>query len=117
MLTLDPKKKSFAIAALRRASYRWPGRYLASKASHVGRNQYKCAKCGGIFKKKETNMDHLNPVINPVVGWIGFDNYIERLFAEQSGWQRLCKEKCHSRKTKSENKVRTKYRRKKKEDK
>jgi hypothetical protein len=106
---MDQKKKSFAIAALRRASYRWPGRYLASKESHIGRNQYRCNICKGIYAKKDTHMDHRFPIVNPLKGWENFDTYIDRLFVEKELFQRLCLS-CHGLKTSIEGKVRRKTR-------
>lgn len=114
---MDQKKKQFAINTLRRASYRWPGRWTAEKRSKVGRNQYKCETCGEIFGKKDTAMDHVVPVVDPNKGFEGFDQYIDRMFAEESGFQRLC-HPCHDKKTGQENTVRkeSKKRTKKKLD-
>jgi 5-methylcytosine-specific restriction endonuclease McrA len=111
-LILDKQKSTFAKNALRRASYRWVGRWQAEKESKVGRNQYKCAICTQIFPKKETQMDHVAPV-EKITGWEGFDVYIDRLLVYKEGWQRLCKP-CHTIKTESENSVRRKNRKKKK---
>jgi len=112
VLILDPKKKAFAIAALRRASYRWPGRYNAFKNGKIGRNQYKCAICNQIFGRKDVQLDHRIPIIDPVRGWQGFDNFIDRLLVEESFFQVLCKSD-HKLKTQNENKVRKKYKKKK----
>lgn len=102
---MDQKKKQFAINTLRRASYRWPGRWMAEKRSKVGRNQYKCELCGNIFGKKDTAMDHIVPVVDPEKGFEGFDQYVDRLFCEESGFQRLC-HPCHDIKTGKENSTR-----------
>lgn len=102
---MDLKKKQFAIQTLRRASYRWMGRWMAEKRSKVGRNQYKCESCNNIFTKKETALDHVVPVVDPVKGFEGFDTYIDRMFCEETGFQRLCNP-CHDAKTTAENGVR-----------
>jgi 5-methylcytosine-specific restriction endonuclease McrA len=102
---MDNKKKAWAINALRRASYRWYGRWQAEKASKVGRNQYVCNMCKGIFGKKDTQLDHVIPCVNPETGFVGFDEYIDKLLCNPEGYQRLCIE-CHSQKTASENVVR-----------
>lgn len=101
----DKVKKSFVMNALRRATYRWPGRWKSEKRSHVGRGEYVCECCGLILSKGETQMDHIQPVIDPVEGWTGFDSVIDRMFVYEDGWQRLCLD-CHSVKTLEENSVR-----------
>lgn len=102
---MDQRKKSHAIAALRRSTYKWRGRWMAEKRSHVGRGEYLCESCGLIDKKKEMQMDHIVPVVDPSAGWQGFDSFVDRVLVEETGWQRLCKA-CHSIKTKEENLVR-----------
>lgn len=86
---MDNRKKSFAIAALRRASYRWPGRYKAAKRAHIGRNEYVCESCGCVVGRKEKQMDHRDPVI-PTSGWEGFDSFIDRLLVDEGMWRTLC---------------------------
>ena len=108
---MDQKKKTFAINSLRRASYRWPGRWQAEKESKIGRNQYVCNMCKGTFGKKDTALDHVIPVVDPTKGFEGFDSYIDRLFCEKEGFQRLC-HTCHDKKTLEENGVRKQTRRK-----
>ena len=103
---MDKAKKSFALNALRRSTYKWAGRWIAEKRSHVGRGEYLCEDCGQILSKKETQMDHVIPVIDPVLGWQGFDSVIERMLVPPEGWQRLCIY-CHDLKTKAENSVRS----------
>lgn len=102
---MDKKIKSHAISSLRRGSYRWPPRWEAEKRSHVGRGEYLCECCGWITKKKNLSMDHVEPVVDPLVGYVGLDSYAERLYVEVNGWQRLC-DFCHSIKTKAENVIR-----------
>lgn len=113
---MDSKKKSFVINGLRRLSYRWPGRWLAEKRSKVGRNQYCCENpdCGVIVGKRETSMDHTIPVVDPEKGFTTFDEYIDRMFCDQTLFKRLC-HSCHDEKTQKENSVRKETRRKKNE--
>ena len=101
---MDSKQKGFAIAALRRASYRWPARNEAMKKARVGKNQYECAVCKNIFPNRLVDKDHKEPIV-PLSGWDGFDGYIERLLVQENGWQVLCKP-CHREKTNDENKKR-----------
>jgi 5-methylcytosine-specific restriction endonuclease McrA len=112
-------KKGFIINALRRASYRWPGRYKAFAASKIARNQYVCASCKNIFGKKDVQLDHLDPVV-PVEGFSNaneegwnWEQYLERMFADEDKWQVLCKP-CHSDKTLMENQGRKEVRHRKK---
>ena len=97
--------KAFAIATLRRASYRLKSRSEALKAARIARNQYKCAMCGKIFKRKEVQLDHVIPVV-PLTGWDNFDGFIIRLFVEHGyQFQVICREE-HKAKTKEENRIR-----------
>lgn len=117
---MDNKKKNFAVQTLRRASYRWPGRYNALKEAKIGRNQYICKMCpeGTIHPKKMIQLDHVQPVVDPIAGWQGFDSFIDRLLCETTGYQVLCKPH-HEIKTKIENEFRigNKKKNKKKEKK
>lgn len=100
-------KKSFIINTLRRASYRWPSRSAAMKKAHVGRNQYVCAICGPdkIHTRQDIALDHIVPVVDPEKGFTTWDDFIERLFCDEDGWQVLCHEH-HDEKTKQEGQVR-----------
>lgn len=103
---MDNRKKTFAIQMLRRGTYRWPSRWAAEKRSRVDRGQYFCECCGEILRKKATQMDHVLPVVDPEIGFNGFDDYIDRMYPDtQWGWSRLCKP-CHSEKTAGENLIR-----------
>lgn len=111
----QPKLKAFLINTLRRASYRHPGRYLAVKASRVGRNEYVCACCGVIHGRRDGAMDHIQPVVDPSIGWVDLDNYAERMFVNEHGYARLCNQ-CHDTKTLQENNIRKETKQKKKLD-
>src|ERR1700733_12459141 len=97
-------------------SYRWPPRYVALKSAHKARNQYLCAKCEKIFTKKEIAIDHVVPVTDPIQGFTGWQDYVERMFPDYGGYQVLCQATCHSKKTKRENKLRVKTKRKAKQN-
>lgn len=103
---MDKSKKAFAINTLRRGTYRWHTRWAAEKRSKVGRGEYFCECCGVVMKKKDTQMDHVLPVVDPIVGFNGFDELIDRMFpSDEFGWQRLCRF-CHNSKSKMENEIR-----------
>jgi len=87
-----PKKlnvKAFVIASLRRASYRWPARNEALNRARVSRGIYKCEQCGKHFKKKEIQLDHIEPVV-PVTGYTNLDDYAHRLLCNADGYSVLC---------------------------
>ena len=112
--------KTFVINVLRRASYKWKpksealslakekvGEYSTGRAKYA----YRCRACGGLFKRKEINVDHIDPVV-PLKGFksgleFDFNEYIVRLFCKKEGFQVLCKP-CHDKKTKKENQIRRK---------
>jgi hypothetical protein len=58
-----------------------------------------------VYGNKEISLDHIEPVVDPHLGFVDWNNYIERLFCEASGFQVLCKT-CHSAKSKRENEIR-----------
>lgn len=99
--------RAWIINHLRRASYRWRARSEVQKKSRVSRGMYTCNSCKKVYSKKETQVDHVVPVIDPVKGFTTFDEFIRRLFVPASGWQILCKP-CHKIKTDKENKKRKK---------
>lgn len=107
----NPKLKSFLVNALRRASYRWPGRHSAQKKAHVGRNQYVCAMCGPniFYTRKEVQLDHITPVVDPQKGWEDLDVFAERMFVDEDGFQVICS-RHHEEKTAAEGVVRKKTR-------
>lgn len=96
---------------LRRIHTKWPPRKLAYTSARVSRGQYTCAHCKNIFRPKEIDLDHIDPVINPQTGFVDWNTYITRLFIPQNGYQVLCK-RCHKTKTHdTENVVRDEYER------
>lgn len=101
---MNKGKRTFVMNVLRRGTYRWPGRFNSLKKAHKARNAYECNSCKEIFKKKEINLDHKDPVI-PVEGTEDFNVIIDRMYAEEGGWQVLCKP-CHKTKTEAENEQR-----------
>jgi hypothetical protein len=107
---MDNKKKQFVIQLLRRGTYKWFTRWAAEKRSKLERNTYYCENpdCGIIGPKKMFQMDHVKSVVNPETGFVGFDEYIDRMFpSTPEGWARLCRE-CHAIKTEQENLIRKK---------
>lgn len=96
------------ISHLRRIGYLNTTYKDAMESAHRERGQWECAKCKQIFKRTDLHGDHEQPVIDPLVGFIDWNTYMDRLFLGQI--QPLCKE-CHALKTKQENEVRVENRR------
>lgn len=114
-LITEAKFRSIIVSALRNAS-RWWGPALAAKQNacvgikinkKTGKKckHYLCASCKGIFPDKDVKIDHLIPVIDPMKGFVSFDEYIDRMFAPISSYQILC-DKCHDKKTSEEKQLR-----------
>lgn len=97
--------KVFLTNWLRRGSYVTPMRNEAMKQARIGRGIYRCANCEGEFKRGDIQVDHIHPVIDPKVGFLNWDTYIERLYCEARLLQILCKP-CHRIKTDEENRKR-----------
>lgn len=132
---MDVRFKAKIINALRRLTYTWAPRNYVKSTCKIDKALHSCMLCDiycyegksdksfaayqlqyGVEKVifERGHMDHINPVIDPVKGWEGWDTLIEhRMYPETSGWQHLCST-CHKAKTKLENVNRTKPTRKKK---
>jgi 5-methylcytosine-specific restriction endonuclease McrA len=70
-----------------------------------------CARCCQPAKRKDVQVDHIVPVLDPRLGFVNFDVYVARLFCSLENLQVLCKP-CHKIKTNQENEVRRYVRRK-----
>lgn len=101
----------YIIRALRKLFIYWPARKEVRKKALFGydwpsgEEVYSCKKCDRLFKRKETHVDHVTPVVDPKEGIVSWDSYIDRLFSPVDNLVVLCKG-CHSAKTKEENKTR-----------
>jgi 5-methylcytosine-specific restriction endonuclease McrA len=62
------------------------------------RVEYQCAKCSEWFMSKDIQVDHIDPVIDPNVGFVDFNTFIERLFCGPENLAPLCT-KDHKAKT------------------
>lgn len=104
----EGKFNSFIKSALRAASQRWPPKYECLNNAFVGKKvnsktgriskHFKCNCCLGEFPTSDVQVDHIWPVVDPVVGFISWDEVIKRMFCSVEGFQVLCKS-CHSQKT------------------
>jgi len=53
-------------------------------------------------------VDHVNPVVDPKVGFVGWDEYINRLYVGADEYKVLCRE-CHAEKSAKEAAIRKEY--------
>lgn len=96
----------FIRTSLRQASIRWPAKAQAknkARRKYDGPNrrqkwEYQCAQCGDWFMGKDVELDHIVPV-GTLKTFADLPGFAERLFCEEDGYQVLCKERCHARKT------------------
>lgn len=121
--------RSWMIGQIRRCTRRYPPYYIvrnnakeeytipSKQGKPMRRVRFLCAKCGKYFNNKDTVVDHIDPVIDPKVGFPVLPNgeddwntYLNRLFCPIENLQVLCKED-HDIKSGKETKVRTKTRR------
>lgn len=91
--------KGLLICYVRRIFLYSPLRKEVKANAKVGKYKYKCAKCKKNFEK--VVIDHVIPVVDPAVGFVDWNTYIERMFCDEKNLQALCK-KCHERKSKGE---------------
>lgn len=100
---LDPIKQfnGWMRNTLRRAFFRYWERTKALQAARVDRGLYMCATCKKVDKILGHRIDHIDPVVDPKVGFVNWDVYIARLFCPASNLQLLCGA-CHDLKTDKE---------------
>lgn len=101
--------KTFLTGKLRSASLYWPPKNECLKNARVGRGNYECEGCKGVFKQAELQADHINPVIDLELGFVDWNTYIGNLFCSVENFQALCKT-CHIAKTMQEDAMRQYYR-------
>lgn len=99
--------KAFIINLLRRGTYRYPPRNEVLKRARVERGVYKCEKCSKLVDRHDITLDHILPVVDPLVGYVNWDVYISRMYCDESGFAAICTT-CHDVKTAGENQTRRK---------
>lgn len=103
---------SFIKNNLRSATRKWAPIQDCKKQSHVGRGEYLCACCGEVVaptvydeekrkRIKNIYVDHIDPIIDPSVGFVSWDETIDRMFCDSSNLQLLCGA-CHKLKSQEE---------------
>lgn len=106
----EARFRSFIRSQLRAATMRWGPIAICLKDSRVGRGEYLCAGCKQIVpattkvggkRVKNVHVDHIEPIVDPSVGFVSYDVLIERMFCEAPNLQVLCND-CHTIKTDKE---------------
>jgi hypothetical protein len=106
----EARFKSFIRGNLRRVSQKWAPIQTCLAKARVARGEYLCAACKEIVpattkvdgkRVKNVHVDHIEPVIDPNIGWVSWDSLIERMFVEEDKLQVLC-DRCHTIKTNEE---------------
>lgn len=120
----EAKFRSFVVGNLRRVTNKWAPINEVKKEARISRGFYRCKGCGGTApttivvdgkRVKNIFVDHINPIVDPSVGWVSWDAFIEGLFSEKDNLQLLCKS-CHDEKTEEERDIAVARRRKEKEE-
>jgi len=119
----DARMNQFIMGALRKAHTKWGPANLAKAKARVRRGWYRCAGCGEempatipavyksgkkagqSYRKENAVIDHINPVIDPVVGFVSWDEVVKRMYVEVDDYQ-ILDDACHSKKTAEERVVR-----------
>ena len=106
----EARFRSFIRSQLRAATMRWGPIADCLRASRIGRGTYLCAGCGQEVpasikvngrRVKNVHVDHIEPIVDPSVGFVSYDVLIERMFCEAPNLQVLCSD-CHTTKTDEE---------------
>lgn len=95
---------------------KWGPKNAVKSEARTRRGFYWCNGCGQEVpatlppkpgnKKRINNavVDHIEPIIDPALGFTTWDDVINRMFCEKDGLQLLCHD-CHSKKTKAETEI------------
>jgi 5-methylcytosine-specific restriction endonuclease McrA len=109
----EARYRSFVQSLLRQGTRKWAPINETKKQARVARGFYRCAGCKedvpltvkeGRKKSQNIFVDHINPVVDPEMGFTTWDDYIEGMFSEMDNLQVLCK-KCHDIKSANEREV------------
>lgn len=118
----EAKYINFIKNGLRSLTMKWAPIQKCRKDAQVSRGVYLCNGCEKNVKttivvdgvrSKNIFVDHIEPIVDPNVGFTGFDDFIERMFCESDNLQVLCKE-CHDDKSYEERKIATDRRKREK---
>ena len=107
----EAKFTSFIKNNLRRATIKWAPIQETLKEARTRRGFYMCASCKQEVtasikndngkRIKNAIVDHIQPIIDPAVGFTTWDDCINRMFCEKDNLQVVCHE-CHQEKSNEE---------------
>lgn len=109
----EARFRSFVMSALRAATVRWAPIAEVRRRARVERGKYLCAACESVVpssvvldgeRKKNVFVDHVDPVIDPRLGFMSWDDVVERMFCEDDNLALLCR-RCHDEKTAREKEI------------
>ncbi len=109
----ESKFNSFIRNQLRSATRKWEPIQNVKKKANLSRGVYICNGCKQQVPptirrgaKRVTNIfvDHIQPIVDPEVGFTTFDDFINRMFCEEDNLQLLCGD-CHDVKTTEERRI------------
>lgn len=113
----EGRLRAFITSVLRGGMRKFPAKWQALEDACVGSlenpktgrkaKHYRCAMCGNLFVAKDVEVDHISPCVDPVAGFVSWDEFIKRLYCPKENLQVLDK-KCHKEKSASERAVRSK---------
>jgi len=92
----------FAKNTIRRAWKKTPMASIARQRANKAIGKYECNICKNWFSPKKIHLDHIEPVVDPLIGYIDLDTWVKRLLCDENNLQYLCKP-CHTQKTNKEN--------------
>ena len=109
----EPKFNNFIRNLLRGGTRKWGPKQEVKKEARVSRGLYLCAGCShrvpatiknGRDRVTNVFVDHIEPIVDPSVGFTNYDEYINRMFCEKDNLQLLCK-RCHDYKSNKEKEI------------
>lgn len=109
----EAKFNSFIKSLLRQGTRRWAPIQNTKKEARVSRGLYECNTCkrhvaptyrDGRNRKQNIFVDHIEPIVDPAVGFTTWDDCIQRMFCEKDNLQLMCKD-CHDKKSQEEKEI------------
>lgn len=119
----ESRYRSFITSLIRSGTRRWAPISEVQKEARVARGLYECAGCkehvpntvrDGRRRVQNIFVDHIDPVVDPEVGFTTWDDFISKMYCEKDNLQLLCKA-CHDIKSAEERTIAVERRRNEKE--
>lgn len=102
---LNKRLKSGFVQHMRRMFFYSPLRAESLKRAKAKNGLYKCAITKKLFPINLVTVDHKDPVVDPKVGWVDYNTFMQRLFCAVENLQVISKVE-HSKKTAKERALR-----------